>query len=114
SAELTGTGQQILFYPNFVDVKHTVGHAQLALPVTAALTANLDYYEQRYTGEALNTLTQSISQRKLQLTGGVLYNIPNTNASVNLFFNRYEYHDDDAPTWNWVQNKQNLYFSVKF
>jgi len=114
SAELTGTGQQILFYPNFVDVKHTVGHAQLALPVTAALTANLDYYEQRYTGEALNTLSQSISQRKLQLTGGVLYNIPNTNASVNLFFNRYEYRDDDAPTWNWVQNKQNLYFSVKF
>ena len=114
SAELTGTGTQVLFYPNFVNVRHTVGRAQLALPVTAALTANLDYVEQRYTGEALNTLTQSISERKLQLTGGVLYNIPNTNASVNLFFNRYEYRDDQAPTYNWVQNKQNLYFSVKF
>jgi hypothetical protein len=114
SAELTGTGAQVLFYPNFVNVKHTVGHAQLALPVTAALTANLDYYEQRYTGEALNTLTQSISERKTQLTGGVLYNIPNTNASVNLFFNRYEYRDDNATTYNWVQNKQNLYFTVKF
>jgi hypothetical protein len=114
SAELTGTGTQVLFYPNFVNVRHTVGRAQLALPVTAALTANLDYVEQRYTGEALNTLTQSISERKLALTGGVLYNIPNTNASVNLFFNRYEYRDDQAPTYNWVQNKQNLYFSVKF
>jgi hypothetical protein len=114
SAELTGTGTQVLFYPNFVNVQHTIGRAQLALPVTAALTANLDYIEQRYTGEALNTLTQSISQRKLQLTGGVLYNIPNTNASVNLFFNRYSYRDDQAPTYNWVQNKQNLYFTVKF
>jgi len=111
---LTGTGTQVLFYPNFVNVRHTIGRAQLALPVTAALTANLDYVEQRYTGEALNTLTQSISERKLQLTGGVLYNIPNTNASVNLFFNRYEYRDDSAPTYNWVQNKQNLYFTVKF
>lgn len=114
SAELTGTGAQVLFYPNFVNVRHTIGHAQLALPVTAAITANLEYYEQRYGGEAINTLTQSISERKTQLTGGVLYNIPNTNASVNLFFNRYEYRDDAAPTYNWVQNKQNLYFSVKF
>ncbi len=114
SAELTGSGQQILFYPNYVNVKHTIGRANIALPVTAALTANLDYIEQRYTGEALNTLTQSISERKLQFTGGVLYNIPNTNASVNLFFNRYEYRDDQAPTYNWVQNKQNIYFSVKF
>ena len=114
SAELTGSGQQILFYPNYVNVKHTFGRANLALPVTAALTANLDYVEQRYSGEALNTLTQSISERKLQFTGGVLYNIPNTNASVNLFFNRYEYRDDQVPTYNWVQNKQNIYFSVKF
>lgn len=114
SAELTGTGTQVLFYPNYVNVRHTIGRAQLALPVTAALTANLDYVEQRYAGEALNTLTQSISERKLALTGGVLYNIPNTNASVNLFFNRYEYRDDQAPTYNWVQNKQNLYFTVKF
>ena len=114
SAELTGTGAQVLFYPNFVNVQHTIGRAQLALPVTAALTANLDYIEQRYTGEAINTLTQSISERKLQLTGGVLYNIPNTNASVNVFFNRYEYRDDQVPTYNWVQNRQNLYFTVKF
>jgi hypothetical protein len=114
SAELTGTGAQVLFYPNYVNVRHTIGHAQLALPVTAALTANLEYYEQRYGGEALNTLTQSISERKTQWTGGVLYNIPNTNASVNLFFNRYSYLDDAAPTYNWVQNKQNLYFTVKF
>jgi hypothetical protein len=114
SAELTGTGAQVLFYPNYVNLRHSIGHAQLALPVTAAITANLEYYEQRYTGEALNTLTQSISERKTQLTGGVLYAIPNTNASVNLFFNRYAYRDDNLSSYNWVQNKQNLYFSVKF
>ena len=114
SAELTGTGAQVLFYPNYVNVQHTIGHAQLALPVTAALTANLEYYQQRYSGEALNTLTQSISETKTQFTGGVLYNIPNTNASVNVFFNRYAYHDDNLSTYDWVQNKQNLYFTVKF
>lgn len=114
SAELTGSGAQVLFYPNYVDVKHTVGHAALALPVTAAITANLEYYDQTYGGEALNTLTQSISEHKTQWTGGVLYNIPNTNATVNLFFNRYAYQDNMAPTYDWVQNEQNLYFSVKF
>ena len=114
SAELTGSGAQVLFYPNYVNVVHTLGRAQVALPVTAALTANLDYIDQRYTGEALNTLTQSISERKLSLTGGVLYNIPNTNASVNLSFSTYQYHDDNLPTYDWTQNRQNLYFSVKF
>ena len=114
SAELTGTGQVVFFYPNYQNVKHLVGSGSLALPITAALTANVAYVNQAYGGEALNTLNQSISETKTALTAGVLYNIPNTNSSINFYFTNYQYKDAQLPTYNWTQNRQNIYFTVKF
>lgn len=114
NAELVGTKQIVYFYPNLMDVKHYSTQVSAAVPITAALTANLQWVEQKYGGEALNTLTQSISETKRALTGGVLYNIPNTNSSVNVFFNKYEFKDDALPNNNWTENRQNIYFSVRF
>lgn len=114
SLELLGTGKTVMFYPNYANLVHTLGSAQASVPLTSALTANVQYVGQRYTGEALNTLTQSISERKTMLTGGVLYNIPKTNSSVNLWFAHYTYTDNQLPSYNWAQNRQNLYFTVKF
>ena len=114
SAELAGTGGTVFFYPDMVNVVHYTGNLSVAVPITAALTANLQYIDQRYGGQAINTLTQSLSEKKTQVTGGVLYNIPNTNSSLNIFFNRYEYHDDVVPTYNYSLNRQNLYFTVRF
>ncbi|HXM17335.1 MAG TPA: S-layer homology domain-containing protein [Candidatus Tumulicola sp.] len=115
SAELTGTGSVVFFYPNHVNLRHLVGSGSVALPITAALTANASYVDQRYGGDALSsTLSQNISEKKTALSVGVLYNIPNTNSSINTFFTRYEYKDDVLPSYNWTQNRQNLYFTVKF
>jgi len=114
SAELTGTGQVVNFYPNYQNVNHKLGSGSLALPITAALTANVSYVHQAYGGEALNTLNQSISENKTALTAGILYNIPNTNSSINFYFTNYQYKDDVLPTYNWNQNRQNIYFTVKF
>lgn len=114
SLQLIGTGKSVMFYPNYTNVVHTLGSAQASVSLTSALTANVQYVGQRYTGEALNTLTDGISERKTMLTGGVLYNIPKTNSSVNLWFARYTYTDDKLPSYNWSQNRQNLYFTVKF
>ena len=114
SLELIGTGKTISFYPNYVNVVHALGAAQASVPLTSALTANIQYLRQRYAGEALNSLTQSINERKTTLTGGVLYNIPRTNSSVNLWFARYTYTDAQLPSYKWSQNRQNLYFTVKF
>ena len=114
SLELTGTGQTILFYPNYQVVRHMQGVGSLSLPVTASLNLNVAYVNQGWNGEALNTLSQSISETKTQLTGGFLYNIPNTNSSINMYFQRFEYKDNALPTYNWLQNRQNLYFTVRF
>ncbi len=114
SAELTGTGQTIFFYPSYTNVTHRQGVGAIALPITAALTANVSYVDQRWGGEALNTLNQSISQQKTAFTGGILYNIPNTNSSVNFFSTYYQYKDQVMPTYNWNQTRQNIYFTVKF
>lgn len=109
-----GRSSPVYFYPNFTDVRHFLGSASVAVPVSSALTVNGSYYVQRYDGEGLNALTQGLTERKRALSGGVLYNIPNTNSSVNLFFNKYRYTDDLVPTHNFTENRQNLYFSVKF
>ncbi|PZR63548.1 MAG: hypothetical protein DLM53_01870 [Candidatus Eremiobacter antarcticus] len=109
-----GRSSAVYFYPNFTDVRHFLGSASVAVPVSSALTVNGSYYVQRYNGEGLNTLTQGLTERKRALSGGVLYNIPNSNSSVNLFFNKYRYTDDLVPTHNFTENRQNLYFSVKF
>jgi hypothetical protein len=114
SAELLGTGQEVFFYPNHQNVHHEAGSGSLALPITAALTANVTYVNQTWGGEALNTLNQTISQQKTALNAGVLYNIPNTNSSINFFFTNYQYKDTQMPTYNWNQNRQNIYFTVKF
>jgi len=114
SAELLGTGREVFFYPNHQNVHHEAGSGSLALPITAALTANVTYVNQTWGGEALNTLNQTISQQKTALNAGVLYNIPNTNSSINFFFTNYQYKDTQMPTYNWNQNRQNIYFTVKF
>ncbi len=114
STELAGSGATVPFYPNYVNLRHYYGSASVAVPISSALTANLAYVDQRYRGQALTTSAESVSQKKTSLTGGVLYNIPNTNASVNLFFNRYAYKDYLLPSYDWVQDRQNLYFTVKF
>ena len=114
SAELTGTGQSVTFYPNYQNVVHTVGAMQASVPINSALTANIMYVGQRYSGEALNSLTQSISEKKTMFTGGVLYNIPKTNSSIDVYFARYSYRDYVLPSYDWAQNRQNVYFTVKF
>ena len=44
----------------------------------------------------------------------MLYKIPNTNAAINFNFNQSTYENDQLPGYNWVQNRQNLFFTVKF
>ena len=37
-----------------------------------------------------------------------------TNSSINFFFTNYQWKDNQLPTYNWTQNRQNIYFTVKF
>jgi hypothetical protein len=104
----------VVYYPNYADLQQYVGAASVAVPLTRSLTVNGSISEQLSGGVALDTLTQSLSQHRTAYGGGVAYNIPKTNSSINLFFNKNVYTDENVPTYNFTQNQQNLYFSVKF
>ena len=114
SLDVISVPSALYFYPNFIDVQHFASGASLAVPVGKALTVNGGFSQQRYSGVALDTLTQDLSQGSRSISGGLVYNIPKTHSSIDLFFNRYQYFDDVVPASNHTENRQNIYFSVKF
>jgi hypothetical protein len=113
TAGLGATPGTVVYSPN-TDVQQYVGAASVALPVTSRLTVNGSFSAQVAGTVALDTLTQSLTQHKTAYGGGVGYNFPKTNSSIDLFFNKNVYTNDNVPNYNFTENRQNLYFSVKF
>lgn len=107
-------GSQVSFYPNYLNMTHSAFNASAALPLTKDLGLNLSYNTQRYSGEYGTTLTQNISQRKDYYQGNLSYAIPNSNSSIGFQARRYSYQDDVLPTYNFVQNRQDVNFTVRF
>jgi hypothetical protein len=101
-------------YQNLATGRQYVGAYSVALPIGKALTANMQYVDQRFGGDPLSSLNSGVNVEKITSTFGVLYKIPNTNASINLNFNQSTFENDQLPGYNWVQNRQNLFFTVKF
>ncbi|MDQ6766446.1 MAG: hypothetical protein M3Z41_01340 [Candidatus Eremiobacteraeota bacterium] len=104
----------VVYTPNATDIQQYVGAASVALPVTASLTVNGSFSKQVSGSVALDALTQSLTQRKTAYGGGVAYSFPKTNSSIDLFFNKNVYTNDNIPAYQFTENRQNLYFSVKF
>jgi hypothetical protein len=111
---LGATGPGAVVYSPTTDVQQYVGAASVALPVTSHLTVNGSFAAQVAGSVALDTLTQSLTQHKTAFGGGLGYNFPKTNSSIDLFFNKNVYTDENIPTYTFTENRQNLYFSVKF
>jgi hypothetical protein len=103
----------IVLYPASTNLQQYVGAASLALPVTSRLTVKGSFSEQLAGTVDLDALTQSLTQHTTAYAGGLVYNIPRTNSSINFVYNRNVY-TDDATASSWTENRQNLYFSVKF
>jgi hypothetical protein len=111
---LTQSNPTLTLDPNYVNLRRYVGAYAVAVPISTALTANMQYVDQRYGADAVNELAPDLSVGTRSATFGVLYKIPNTNASINLNFNQYKFLDDVTPANNFVKNRQNLFFTVKF
>jgi hypothetical protein len=111
---LTQSNQTLTLDPNYVNLRRYVGAYAVAVPISTALTANMQYVDQRYGADAVNAFAPDLSVGTREATFGVLYKIPNTNASINLNFNQYKFLDDLTPANNFVKNRQNLFFTVKF
>ncbi len=101
-------------YQNIATGRQYVGTYSVALPIGKALTANMQYVDQRFGGDPLSALNSGVNLEQTTSTFGVLYKIPNTNAAINLNFNQSTFENDQLPGYNWVQNRQNLFFTVKF
>jgi hypothetical protein len=104
----------VVYTPGAGDIQQYVGAASVAVPVTSRLTVNGSFSEQLSGGVALDALTQNLTQHKTAYGGGVAYNFPKTNSSIEFFSNKNVYTDDNIPNYNFTENRQNLYFSVKF
>jgi hypothetical protein len=109
-----GSGSPVSFYPNYINMRHSVLSAALSMPLTRALNLAGTYTTQRYGGEYGTTLAQNISQRKDYYTGSLTYNIPNTNSSLSFLARHYGYQDNVLSTYDTGQNRQDVNFTVRF
>ena len=107
-------GSQVTFYPNFINMRRYAYNAALAIPVTTNVNLAATYSSQRYGGSYGTTLTQNISEKKDYYTGSVTYNIPKTNSSIAFQGRVYKYTDDVIPNFNLYQNRQDIFFTVRF
>jgi hypothetical protein len=112
-AQLLG-GSQVTFYPNFINMRRFAINAAAAIPLTKDVNLAATYSSQRYGGSYGTTLTQNISEKKDFYTGSVTYNIPKTNSSIQFQGRVYKYTDDVVPNFNLYQNRQDIFFTVRF
>jgi len=107
-------GSQVTFFPNYINMRRYAYNAALAIPVTTNVNLAATYSSQRYGGTYGTTLNQSISQKKDFYTGSLTYNIPKTNSSIQFQGRVYKYTDDVIPSYNLLQNRQDIFFTVRF
>jgi hypothetical protein len=107
-------GTPPLFFPNYVDERHTLLAAGASVPVARNLTVGLNASSQTYRGSYGTTLTQNIAERKDQYQGSLTYNIPKTTSSITAFFRNQKYTDNVLPTYNFNQNREDLNFTIRF
>ena len=113
-AALPGGSTLVRYHPNYVDMhKITIG-ATGSMPLTKDLALNVSYNTQRFGGAYGTTLAQNLSERKDYLTGNFTYSIPKTNSSISFQARNYKYTDLTDPNADFVQNRQDVNFTVRF
>ena len=58
---LTQSNPTLTLDPNYVNLRRYVGAYAVAVPISTALTANMQYVDQRYGGDAVNALAQDLN-----------------------------------------------------
>ena len=104
----------VLFYPNYINERHTTYNAGASVPLTKDLVLAGAYSTQTYHGSYATTFGQNIAQRKDQYQATLTYNIPKTTSSVSALFRNQKYTDNVLPTYNFNQNREDLNFTIRF
>jgi hypothetical protein len=107
-------GSQVSFYPNYINMRRWALSAAAAIPLTKNVSMAGSYSTQRYGGSYGTTLTQNISEKKDFYTGTLTYAIPKTNSSIAFQARNYRYTDDVISNFNLNQNREDVFFTVRF
>jgi hypothetical protein len=104
----------VIYYPNYVSIYHTMLAAGASLPVTHDVTVNTRYSDQRYFGSYGTTLAPNIGGIKDQVDFGLTYNVPQTSSSVGLTFRNSTYKDAALSSYNLSANREDVNFTIRF
>jgi hypothetical protein len=115
SGHIVASGaSSVAYYPNYVNLTHTVLGGGLAWPVGRDVTAAAHFSDQRYTGAAGTTLQTNIGGTKDELDLDLTYALPNTKSTVGLGYRLSSYRDATLPSNNLVQSQEHVNFAIHF
>jgi len=104
----------VVYYPNFVNLYHTLLAAGASLPVTRDIVLDTRYSDQRYFGSYGTTLQANIGGTKDQVDLGLTYTVPKTSSSVGLTFRNSTYKDAALSSYNLSANREDVNFTIRF
>jgi Asp-tRNA(Asn)/Glu-tRNA(Gln) amidotransferase A subunit family amidase len=113
-AAYQAAGARAVYYPNYVNLYHTLLAAGLTLPVTRDIALNTRYSDQRYFGAYGTTLQQNIGGIKDQIDFGLTYTVPKTSSTVGLTFRNSTYKDAALSSYNLSANGEDVNFTIRF
>ncbi|HEY5348220.1 MAG TPA: S-layer homology domain-containing protein [Candidatus Lustribacter sp.] len=104
----------VVYYPNYINMYHTLLAAGASLPVTRDVVLNTRYSDQRYFGSYGTTLQPNIGGIKDQVDLGLTYTVPNTSSSVGLGFHNSTYKDAALSSYDLTANRADVNFTIRF
>jgi hypothetical protein len=104
----------VVYYPNDINIYHTMLAAGASLPVTRDVVLNTRYSDQRYFGSYGTTLQPNIGGIKDQIDLGLTYSVPKTSSSVGLNFRNSTYKDAAISSYNLTANSEGVNFTIRF
>lgn len=99
---------------NYANVNKLALGADVAVPVTQALTLNLNYRAQRFVGGYELPGLANLDATDSWYGGGVTYTIPRWSSQISLSARQYHYQDNLLPANTFSDTRANLNFTVKF
>ncbi len=112
--QAAGGSSAVVYYPNYVNLYHTMLAAGVSLPVTRDMVLNTRYSDQRYYGSYGTTLQPNIGGIKDQVDLGLTYTVPKTSSSVGLSFRNSTYKDAALSSYNLTANGEDVNFTIRF
>jgi hypothetical protein len=112
--QLAAGASNVLYYPNYVNLYHTMLAAGLSLPLTRDVQLNTRYSDQRYFGSYGTTLQQNIGGTKDQVDFGLNYTVPKTSSTIGLSFRNSTYKDAALSSFNLSANREDVNFTIRF